>query len=97
MLIVVDTTVVIACVTDEPHREALLAATMNHQLLAPQSLLWEVGNALSAMFKRRRISLEAAIQAVELYKRMPVHSIPCNSNRPYNWPSNSPFTHMMRI
>jgi predicted nucleic acid-binding protein len=72
MPIIVDTTVVIACVMNEPHREALLAATMDQELIAPQSLLWEVSNALSAMFKRRRIRLEEALGAIALFRRMPV-------------------------
>jgi predicted nucleic acid-binding protein len=72
MPIIVDTTVVIACVMNEPHREALLAATMDQELIAPQSLPWEVGNALSAMFKRRRIRLEEALGAIALFRRMPV-------------------------
>jgi hypothetical protein len=67
MPIIVDTTVVIACVMNEPHREALLAATMDQELIAPQSLLWEVSNALSAMFKRRRIRLEEALGAIAFF------------------------------
>ncbi|MGD0139266.1 MAG: type II toxin-antitoxin system VapC family toxin [Tepidisphaeraceae bacterium] len=72
MPIIIDTTVVIACVVNEPHREALLAATTDQELIAPQSLPWEVGNALSAMFKRRRIGLEDALRAIDLFRRMPV-------------------------
>jgi len=72
MPIIVDTTVVIACVLNEPHREALLAATMDQELIAPQSLPWEVGNALSAMFKRRRIGLEESLRPIELFHRMSI-------------------------
>ena len=57
---------------NEPHRDALLAATMDQDLVGPESLTWEVGNALSAMFKRRRIGLDEALRAVEFYRRMPV-------------------------
>jgi predicted nucleic acid-binding protein len=70
MAIVIDTTVVIACVLNEPHRDALLAATANQDLIAPESLHWEVGNALSAMFKRHRIPLGEALEALRLYRRM---------------------------
>ena len=68
MPIVVDTTVVIACVLNEPHRDALLQVTANQDLVAPESLPCEVGNALSAMFKRHRITLDEALQAIKLYR-----------------------------
>jgi predicted nucleic acid-binding protein len=70
MPIVVDTTVVIACVLNEPHRDALLRVTTSDDLIAPKSLSWEVGNALSAMFKRHRITLDEALQALTLYSRI---------------------------
>lgn len=85
MPIIVDTTVVIACVMNEPHRDALLAATVNQDLLAPQSLPWEVGNALSAMFKRRRIGLEEALQAIELFQRMPLQLRPVALESAVRW------------
>jgi predicted nucleic acid-binding protein len=57
MSLVVDTTIVIACVLEEPRREILIKLTANEELTAPASLQWEVGNALSAMFKHGRIGL----------------------------------------
>jgi predicted nucleic acid-binding protein len=72
MTIVVDTTVVIACVLNEPHRAALVATTAGHDLVAPESLHWEIGNSLSAMFKRRRITLAEATGAIDLYEAMPL-------------------------
>ena len=38
--------------------------------MAPTSVHWEVGNAFSAMFKQRRISLVQARQAIRSYERM---------------------------
>ena len=72
MLIVIDTTVVIACVMNEPHRHVLLAATTDQQLIAPISLPLEIGNALSAMFKRQRIELQEAMKAIQLFRLMPI-------------------------
>jgi predicted nucleic acid-binding protein len=72
MTIVVDASVIIACVTGEPERDALVAATANHVLVAPESLPWEVGNALSAGFKRGRFTLDQALAAVAFYQQMAV-------------------------
>lgn len=58
--IVVDTTVIIAVVTNEPTKKQLIEATLGATLVAPTSLDVEVGNAFSRMFKRQRIELEIA-------------------------------------
>ena len=56
MKIVIDTSVIIAVITNEPHRESLLQATLGAELLAPPSVHWEIGNAFSAMLKRNKIT-----------------------------------------
>jgi len=42
-------------------------------LVAPASAHWEVGNALSAMFKRRAIGIKEARQLLEAYAAIPIH------------------------
>jgi predicted nucleic acid-binding protein len=70
--VVIDTSAVIAVVTNEVHKPALIRLTEGVELLSPVSLPIEVGNAFSAMFKRRRISLADARAAVEAYKRIAI-------------------------
>jgi predicted nucleic acid-binding protein len=41
-------------------------------LLAPPSVHWEIGNALSAMFKRRVITLEVARKLLRAYAGIPI-------------------------
>jgi predicted nucleic acid-binding protein len=72
MEVVIDTSVIVAVLVREPHRAALIRATASADLLAPPSLHWEVGNAFSAMFKRRRLTLDAAHRALEAYRRIPI-------------------------
>jgi predicted nucleic acid-binding protein len=50
--IVSDTNVVMAVALDEPERAAIIAATQSVELLAPEILPYEIGNALSALYKR---------------------------------------------
>lgn len=71
-LIVLDASVVIAVVTHELHRATLLERTMGAELVSPVSLPIEVGNAFSAMFKRGRVTLEAAQAAIEAFQEIPV-------------------------
>jgi predicted nucleic acid-binding protein len=70
--IVIDASAVIAVVTNEPHKPVLIRLTEGVELISPSSLPIEVGNAFSAMFKRRRISLEDAKAAVEAYQRIAI-------------------------
>jgi predicted nucleic acid-binding protein len=69
---VVDTSVIIAVITNEVHKEQLIEATKGADLIAPPSLHWEIGNAFTAMFKRRRISLEQALEALAAYREIPI-------------------------
>jgi predicted nucleic acid-binding protein len=72
MKVVVDTSVIIAVIANEPEKDALIVKTKGVELLAPHSLHWEVGNAFSAMLKRQRITLAQAQAAVAIYEQIPL-------------------------
>jgi len=72
MDMVIDTSVVLAVITDEPHKPQLVSLTRGTRLLSPHSLPWEIGNAFSAMFKRGRMTLTQARQALRIYQRLPI-------------------------
>ncbi len=52
MDIVLDTSVIIAVIANEPEKRVLIRLTKGAELIAPQSVHWEIGNAFSAMLKR---------------------------------------------
>ncbi|MBN2424482.1 MAG: type II toxin-antitoxin system VapC family toxin [Calditrichaceae bacterium] len=72
MKIVVDTSIIIAVITNERNKKKLIKLTEGADLIAPSSLHWEIANAFSAMFKRNRIDLEKAKIAIKEYKKIPV-------------------------
>lgn len=72
MKFVVDASVIIAVIADEPEKENLIEITKGADLLAPASIHWEIGNAFSAMIKRKRITLEQAQKAIEIYNQIPI-------------------------
>ena len=72
MKIVVDTSVIIAVVTNEPHKHLLVSLTKGCDLVAPSSVHWEVGNAFSAMLRRNRITLNAVHFALRSYREIPI-------------------------
>jgi len=70
--IVADTSVIIAVITNETLKQRLVNLTYGADIIAPPSLHWEVGNALSAMFKRKRIDLKQAMRAIKAYDKIPI-------------------------
>jgi predicted nucleic acid-binding protein len=70
--LVVDTWVIIAVIANEPEKPALVEQTTGATLLAPASVHWEIGNAFSAMLKRKRIALEQANAAVQVFHTIPI-------------------------
>jgi predicted nucleic acid-binding protein len=70
MDIIVDTSVLIAVITNEPTRPRLIELTTDAHLLAPASVPWEIGNAFSAMLKRKRATLEQMQQAWNAYQQI---------------------------
>ena len=72
MDLTVDASVVMAVILNEPSKPKLLEATRGAELISAPSLPWEVGNALSALFKRRRIDMAQAELALESFRQVPV-------------------------
>lgn len=76
--IVIDTSTIIAVIAGESQRERIIQLTENKQLIAPYSLHWEIGNAFSSFFKRKRITLEQVIEAIYLYQQIPIEFVEPN-------------------
>lgn len=65
-----DISAIIAVIANGAERAIILEHTVGAALTAPSSVHWEVGNAFSAMFRRGRITLPQAKQALRSYERM---------------------------
>lgn len=72
MEITIDASSVLAVCINEPSKPQLISLTKGASLLAPKSIHWEVGNALSAMLKRDRIDLVTAEACLQAYKQIPI-------------------------
>jgi predicted nucleic acid-binding protein len=70
--VVIDTSAILAVVSDQPEKADLIRLTRGATLLAPPSIHWEIGNALSAMFKRKAITLDAARKLLDAYAAIPI-------------------------
>jgi len=74
--LVVDTSALLAVLLDEPERPALVARTQGAVLLAPGSVPWEVGNALMAGFRRKRLNARQVREAWASFERIPLRLLP---------------------
>ena len=72
MDIAVDTSAIIAVIGDEPEKSEILRQTAGNNLFAPYSLPWEIGNAYTAMLKRKRTTQAEAISALTLYQKITI-------------------------
>jgi len=72
MNLVVDTSVLIAVLVSEPERTKIINRTESFDLLAPGSVHWEIGNALAAMLKRKRINIDQVKTVLQAYENIPI-------------------------
>ncbi len=78
MKLVADTSVIISVIMEESTKNKLIQHTKGAQLYAPFSLQWEMGNALSAMFKRKAISHTSALQVLDLFNQIAISQVDIN-------------------
>jgi len=75
MNLVADTNIFLAVVLNEPERAHITEVTSDAVLSAPEILPYEIGNALSAMIKRRQISKAEALAAEKAANLIPVRLV----------------------
>lgn len=75
MDVLIDASCIIAILADESERNEVIEKTENTELYSASCLPFEIGNSLSAMVKRHRISCEQAVAAYEEFKKIPVRLI----------------------
>lgn len=71
----VDTSAIVAVVTGEGTRPWLIERTRGAELLAPASVPWEIGNAFSAMLRRRRADLRELRVALLAFRAIPLRLV----------------------
>ncbi len=72
MNIVIDTSAIIAVIANEPEKQRLIELTNDVDAIAPQSVHWEIGNAFSAMLKRKQVNLAQALKAITIYQQIAI-------------------------
>jgi len=76
--IITDTSIIISVLVNESHKLKIVEKTKHAEIIAPASLHWEIGNAFSAMFKRNRITIDQATDALAFYYKIPIRFVDIN-------------------
>ena len=72
MKIVADTNTFIAVALEEPEKRKIIQFTVGKELVAPEVLPFEVGNALTAMVKKRVLDPNEVISVWDAVQTIPV-------------------------
>ena len=72
MKIIADTNTFIAVALNEPEKDQIIGLTEGHDLIAPDVLPFEIGNALTAMMKKNTLKKEEVTTAWEIVQQIPV-------------------------
>ncbi len=78
MDLIVDTNIFLAVALNEPEKPSIIRVSSGYAVVTPEILLYEIGNALSAMVKRHRLTADEAIAALNITKNIPAKRIECN-------------------
>ncbi len=81
MKLVLDTSIVIALLASDEEQEHLLEHIAGYDFVCSESIVPEIGNAISAMFKRRRITLEQGIALIDGFSQLDIQRVPFNLTR----------------
>jgi predicted nucleic acid-binding protein len=72
MKIIADTNTFIAVALNEPEKAKIIQLTESHDLIAPDVLPFEIGNALTAMMKKNVLKKEEVESAWEVVQQIQV-------------------------
>jgi len=75
MNLISDTNIFLAVALDEPEKDNIIQLTSNANAISPEILPYEVGNALSAMVKRNKLTKDESLLAFEKVKSIPVRLV----------------------
>ena len=72
MKIIADTNTFLAVALNEPEKKRIIQLTEGHDLIAPDVLPFEIGNALTAMMKKNSLKKKDVASAWEVVQQIPV-------------------------
>jgi predicted nucleic acid-binding protein len=71
MELLVDASVLICIILNEPEKKKIISLTEGMELVSPETIPFEIGNAFSRMYKRHRLNEAQIIKGYDLWESLP--------------------------
>jgi len=78
MDIIADANIYLAVILNEPEKARIIERTKEAELVSPEVLPYEIGNALTAMLKRKRLNKEEILKGFNIFNMIPLRLMPVN-------------------
>jgi predicted nucleic acid-binding protein len=75
MEILNDASAIMAIILKEPNRDRVISLTKGATLVCPEMISFEIGNALTSLLRRKKITKEALKQAYQDYLKIPITKV----------------------
>ena len=75
MDILVDANIYLAVILNEPEKKSIVKLTKGSDPVSPLVLPYEIGNALSAMFRRGKLTKAQIVECYDIFSRIPVRLV----------------------
>jgi len=72
MKVIADTNTFIAVALNEPEKDMIIRLTEGYDLVAPEVLPFEIGNALTTMMKKNALKTDEVVFAWDMVQHIPV-------------------------
>jgi len=78
MEVVADANLFLSVLLNEPEKKRIIELTSEVELISPEVLPFEIGNALSAMYRRERLNLVQCSEVLNQFLGIPVRLVQIN-------------------
>lgn len=75
MNVLIDANIFLAVILNEPEKKKIIELSKNIDLISPEILPYEIGNALSAMLKKNRLYKNQLIDCYRIFNKIPIRLI----------------------
>jgi predicted nucleic acid-binding protein len=75
MELMVDASVLLCIILNEPEKEKIVSLTKESEIAAPEMISFEIGNALSRMVKKHRLNEEQVSMAYSIFTSIPMRLV----------------------
>jgi predicted nucleic acid-binding protein len=75
MELMVDASTLICIILNEPEKTEIISLTQEAEIVSPEMIAFEIGNALSRMVRKRRLDKDQAVKAYTVFESIPIRLV----------------------